>query len=294
MSTAIRINNLALDGGSNRTLEKAEMHGKRLDATSQKRKVREAKPLVYGGLDLRKAYDAHMEGVRMNAATKKPVMHALVQWPTTLSTTPENKQAMFDHTRAFMESRFGGDAVFAMRFDQDEKGEHVIDVFMCPKYVKNTSKKGAVVWASTSKFSKELCQKHRAEIERRNSDGKFTDNLRSQGMALQSEWREYLENTVKLTLPPKHEKGSALPDRLSPETYGAQKDAERLLATTKGAVVLAEDKAREIVGIAEVEAEELRLAAQKDWDYVCAVAEANGIRPSDLIQPDDTLEPPRG
>lgn len=286
MSTSIRINNLALDGGTNRTLEKAEAHGKRLDATSQKRRVRDAQPLVYGGLDLRKAYDRHMEGVRLNAATTKPVMHALVQWPVNLDPTLENKKAMFEHTKRFMNSRFGGDAVFAMRMDQDERGEHGIDVFMCPKYMK-TTKKGAEKWASTSKFSKELCHKHRPEIERRNSDGKFIDNLRSQGMALQSEWREYLENVPKLKLEPKREKGSALPDRLSPETYGAQRDAERRLTATQAAVGLAQDQAREIMGIAQVEAEKLIVEAQKTYDYVHALCAANGITLDDLAQPDD-------
>jgi hypothetical protein len=222
MSTAIRIRNLSLSGTGADSLPAMERHGKREDGTSRARRVREADPLVWGGLNLRELYDAHVAGVSINKANRRPIMHALVQFPTEVKPTAENKAAQLKLAVKFFQEKFGGDAVFAARLDQDEAGEHSVDVFLCPKYVKKTGK----TWASTSKHLKEMCLRHSAEIERRM--GKPMNNRRAQGMALQSEWRDWLQLRLKRPLTPKNEKSTPSPDRVEPEAYKALQEAHRL------------------------------------------------------------------
>lgn len=61
-------------------LSRAEKHGKREDESSQKRRVRDEEPLVYGALDLTEARARHMEGIKQSGRTA--CIHALVQFPT--------------------------------------------------------------------------------------------------------------------------------------------------------------------------------------------------------------------
>lgn len=226
MSAAVRLYHLALQGPGSRTLAKAEAHGKREDYTSKKRQISNDSPLVMGGLNLEELYEKHMKGVRLNAGAKKPVIHAVCQWPVGLPVTPKNQQAMLKYSIEFMNSRLGGNAVFAARLDRDEAGKHVVDVFCTPTYDK-TTKKGVERWASTSKHLKELAARHRPEIEAR-FNGKFTDNLRGQGIALQSEFRNYLEARFKMKLAPKKPKTTPWPDRLEPEAYKLREDRKKL------------------------------------------------------------------
>ena len=61
-----------------------ERHGKRLDRSSQRRKIRDAAPHIYKTLDLCDAYARHMEGVKLNAGAAKPVLHFIVRFPPDL------------------------------------------------------------------------------------------------------------------------------------------------------------------------------------------------------------------
>lgn len=259
MSAAVRLYHLALQGPGSRTLAKAEAHGKREDYTSKMRQISNDSPLVVGGLNLEELYEKHMKGVRLNAGAKKPVIHAVCQWPVGLPVTPKNQQAMLKYSIEFMNSRLGGNAVFAARLDCDESGKHTVDVFCTPTYDK-TTRKGVTRWASTSKHLKELAERHRAEIEAR-FNGKFTDNLRGQGIALQSEFRNYLEAQFKMKLLPKKLKTTPWPDRLEPEAFKKKKDLEKSLAAAKAdAKELAEHKNEAIIE---------RQQLQELWDSLC-------------------------
>lgn len=224
MSTAVRINRLTVSGGGNRSLANAERHGKRLDAISNQRRVRDDGPLCWNTLDLSRAYAKHAHGAKISQRCKAPVLHCLFQWPTNISLTLENQKLFLKHSIHFANSVFGGNAVFAGRLDRDEAGEHTADVFVTPIYKKST-KAGLTEWVSTSKHLKLLCEKHRLEIERR-QNGNFTNGLRQQGIALQSEWRSYLEG-LGVKLEPKREKKSFASDRLEPEQYGQLQDLKR-------------------------------------------------------------------
>lgn len=225
MKASVRVHSLTLTGPGDKTLGSMELHGKRQDRSSQLRKVRDAEPLVWGTLDLRKAYDEHVEGARMNAALMRPAMHALVQFPPDLKITAKNERLMLELAVEFVNRSHGGDAVFAARLDRDEAGQHTVDVFFAPRYIKATKSREAETWISTTKHGKELCEKHRAEIERRARDGVFKTGPRQVGIALQAELYEFLgEKGLKLS--PRKLKDEAAPDRVSPEAYKAQKDAE--------------------------------------------------------------------
>lgn len=233
MSTAVRINSLTLGGDGPRTLPGMEAHGKREDQTSQARRVRDTPPLVHGSLELRQAFDTHVAGARRNRGLKRPVLHAIVQYPTDLELTPERERWMLDEAVAFVDRTYGGRAVFAARLDRDEQGRHTVDVFAAPRYEKRT-KRGSQDWISTTKHGKELCCEYRAEIERRHN-GVFRDGPRQVGIALQSAWRAHLEAAARdagldLDLEPRREKAARAPDRLEPEQYQDVQDARRRAA----------------------------------------------------------------
>lgn len=154
ISGAARVQRLDLDG-----IRKAERHGKRLDWSSMQRRVRSADPLVWPedrGLDLMELYERHIEGVFVPGGDTK-MLHALVQFPKDLISENE-PELMLSGARRFVERVFGPESVVAARIDQDEKGRHVVDVFVVPIYEKKTkhTTKRAV---SISKHLKELAEK---------------------------------------------------------------------------------------------------------------------------------------
>ena len=229
MKAAVRVNALTLTGSGNKTLATMQRHGNRDDATSQKRRVREVEPIVYGSLDLQSAFDAHVKDCKMNASLKKPVMHALIQFPVNMPITPEFERLMLRLSVQFINERFGGRAAFAGRLDRDEAGRHTVDVFYSPKYTKVTkNRQGESVstdWISTTKHGKEHCEKHRAEIMSRNDKGKFTTTPRSCGIALQTELHEFFAaNGIELK--PKVSKAGYGDDRAEVEAYKKLQDAK--------------------------------------------------------------------
>lgn len=243
MSAAVRTSSLTLAGAGDKSLSSMEKHGKRQDHTSKSRRVRDVEPLVYGSLNLRQAFDKHVEGCKMNKGLKRPVLHSIVQFPKSIAVTSHNQQKMLDLAVKFINETHGGDAVFAARLDRDEAGQHTVDVFYSPKYEKQTKSQGSVTWISTTKHGKELCHTHREEIEARNHAGKFVTNPRSVGIAIQTEFRAFLL-TKGLKLEPKKIKAKAGKDRLSPEEYKIQQEylknkaLNKQNATLKRAMVL--------------------------------------------------------
>jgi hypothetical protein len=205
-----------------------EAHGKRHDATSKARAVGDKPPLVYGSLDLQDAFETHVEGALMSAACKAPVLHCILQWPVDLPLPDEAaEQLMLRRSIDFMNRTLGGDAVFAARLDRDESGRHTVDVFATPKYMKKT-KDGERLWVSTSKHLKALCQKHLVEIKARYPKVKNPDSMKCQGIALNSEFHEFV---TSLGMKPKRkvEKNHSVPDRVSPETYAAAAEARKTI-----------------------------------------------------------------
>lgn len=206
----------ALQPGRLRTMER---HGKREDASSKARRIRDEAPLVYGTLNLTEARAAHMQDVKQSG--KSSAVHALVQFPTALidADHPEQQEMMLKHAVHFMNRFHGGDAVFSARLDRDERGRHTVDVFLMPRY-EFTYKDGRTVKkASVSRFAK-------AEALRRFG----SNDRRAQGSALQDAWFEYMRDEMQLPVQrPKRKQGTAA-DRVEPEFYALERDKEKLIA----------------------------------------------------------------
>lgn len=180
ISGSVRIQRL-----SGVALAAAEAHGKRLDRNGQARAIYEnAPPLTTSGLDLRRLHAAHVEGAAKRKGAPE-ALHMVLQFPTEL-VNGEDAGAMLTHANLFAQSIFGAEASFADRVDRDEKGRHVVDLFLAPKYQKLT-KRGSKLALSTSKHLKELAAT-------RNK----APNLRGQGQALQDAWFEYLRDRMQL------------------------------------------------------------------------------------------------
>ena len=120
-----------------------ERHGKRLDGSSQRRRVRDDEPHVYKTLDLCDAYERHMHGVIQNSGATKPILHFIVRFPPELledgmtkgwsgMSRAERQGRMLRQAVAFINETHGGRAVFAARIDRDEEGETICDVFAAP------------------------------------------------------------------------------------------------------------------------------------------------------------------
>lgn len=277
MKTAVRSASLDMSG-----LAKAEVHGKRLDHTSQRRRIREASPLVIGGLDLRALYDEHVAGARMNAGTKKPVLHMIVRVPPELLDGPgggpfvgvreDRQRAMLNLAVAWANESHGGDAVFAARLDRDEQGETICDLFLAPRYSKETKRRrgdDAEQWVSPTKFGKDLAIRHQDEIQRRHPQAKgILTGPRHVGIALQSDWREFFERETGLKLIAKVEKGNSAPDRIEKEAHDrirvAEAEALRRVRAARSAaqVEVAEAGDRAAKMVAEAEAIRAKSAAE--------------------------------
>lgn len=195
-----------------------EKHGKRLDASSQSRRVRDESPLIWNTLDIREAREMHMEGVQQSGQTA--CLHILCQYPTELMPTDDAGQFdMLRHSVRFVQRYHGGNAVFAARLDRDESGQHTVDVFALPKY-ERVYKDGRTAWrASVSKYTK-------ADAKRRFG----RDDRRSQGSALQDAWFEYLRDEVGLDVQRPERKTVTARDRVEPEVYALKQDQARVNA----------------------------------------------------------------
>ncbi len=138
-------------------ITKAEKHGKRLDTTSKARAITNDPPLTTAGLNLKALYLAHSEGVFRHKARAK-AMHVIIQFPKDL-VDGEDADYMLMHARKFVESVFGDQAIFADRVDRDEKGRHIVDIFIAPKYIKKTLHTTQLA-ITVSKHQKDLAEKY--------------------------------------------------------------------------------------------------------------------------------------
>lgn len=231
-----------------------ERHGKRVDGSSQRRRIRDVGPHVYRTLDLCDAYARHMEGVKQNAGATKPILHFIVRFPPELlagddvpepyrgKSRAERQGMMLRQAVLFINETHGGDAVFAARIDRDEEGETIADVFAVPRYEKRTKRtkpdeRGAI-WASATKFGRELAEKHQDEIRRRHPKAKpgTLTGPRQVGIALQSEFANFFERENGVPLSPKREKTERRSDRVEVEAWREIEAARAVLAADAAAI----------------------------------------------------------
>ncbi|MBK2451643.1 hypothetical protein, partial [Escherichia coli] len=221
---------------SSSQLNKAERHGRREDQSSRSRLVRDADPITWSSdptidpLSLRELFERHVEGA-FRPSGRTIALHLLVKLPDSVAveTAEQARQAM---TLAvdFAQEIFGGNAVFAARMDRDEKSLTNVDLFLAPRYIKETKhdSKDAI---SISKHLKILAEKYR--LGPRKTDcwdspqdrNKDQPTLRQQGSALQDALADFFLHRgyeARRGDP----KETPTPDWMSPEMYGAKKDRE--------------------------------------------------------------------
>lgn len=261
MKGAVRCESLDMAG-----LTRAEKHGKRQDWIGRQRKIRDAKPLVYGGMDLSALYEKHTEGARQNKGAKKPVLHFIVRFPPEVLTddgpTPfarldraGRERLMVKQAVRFINESHGGQAVFAARLDRDEAGESIVDVFACPRYMKpsRSERREPALWTSATKFGEELARKHQDHIRERMKDAKTPKPItspRAVGMALQEEFGQFFERENGVKLDARKLKESRARDRLEIEEWRLRQmesdaaEARQALDEARAACVEAGDKTR--------------------------------------------------
>jgi hypothetical protein len=217
---SIRVKRLSLVG-----LVAAEAHGNRKDTKGKARAIYpNAPPISTTGLNLSSLFDQHVQDAfRPNSS--KICLHVLAQFPTELVPTDEAGRVSDDHARwmlsqalDFARDVFGPDAVFADRIDRDERGQHVVDLFIAPKYQKKT-RGGSKTAVSISRHLKELAFRTGRWVVPENLDELIRavppgpnavkeraklrslrdhPTLRSQGQALQDAWFVFLDQKAQL------------------------------------------------------------------------------------------------
>lgn len=186
LSGAVRVQRLTRS-----TLAKAEAHGRRLDATAQARKMNDELPISVTGLNLVELYERHVADVFVPKSDTK-ALHVIVQFPTKLVDS-ERPELMLHHAREFAKSVWGDAAIFGDRVDRDEKGKHIVDLFLAPKYQKKTkhTEKTAV---ATSKHLQDLA----VAVGRWSPIKSKKAPLRVQGQALQDAVYSYFHEVMGL------------------------------------------------------------------------------------------------
>lgn len=245
---AARVQRLNMKG-----LRRAEKHGKRSDASGLRRRVNSEKPLVWpdpDGLDLEALYERHIDGAFVPKGDTV-MLHNLVQFPTELIGADEPDR-MLEAGRLFCEKVYGPTSVVAARIDLDEKGRHVVDVFVVPVYqkkTKHTTKKAV----SISRHLKELAKSlglvndyNRRQDEKRNErkteddkrgysdpkaktigDNITEPNLYMQGVALQTAFYEFMRDEMGLVgVKRGHQKRAPGFDWLTPEMEQLRRQRE--------------------------------------------------------------------
>lgn len=299
MKAAVRCESLDMAG-----LARAEKHGRREDWIGQQRKIKDRKPLVAGGLNLVERYEKHTEGTRQNKGAKKPVLHFIIRFPPEVLTDEGpspfsvldregRERLMVKQAVKFIQDTHGGQAVFAARLDRDEAGETVVDVFACPKYLKESksARREPTLWTSATRFGEELARTHQDHIRARMKDAKTAKPItspRAVGIALQESFGQFFERENGVKLDPRKLKDSRAKDRIEVEEWRlrqietealeaeatrdrAESQAESVRAQTKAEKEAFRQQAREWV-----EREKTSLASkhrQADADRAAAAAD---------------------
>lgn len=165
-------------------LTAAEKHGKRLDKTSKARAITKDPPVTTTGLDLRKLYEAHVSDAFVPKC-KTVAKHIIVQFPKEL-VDGEDAEFMLRHARKMVERIFGDQAIFADRVDRDEKGRHIVDIFVAPKHIKETKHTSRLA-VTVSVHEEKLAEKHGLK-----------NSTYGRGRAMQDSIFEYFRDVMQL------------------------------------------------------------------------------------------------
>jgi cell division septum initiation protein DivIVA len=227
------VRNLQTGGGSNikdfAQISSAEAHAKRLDATSQARQVKGrshednhfwslcGEGLEGGGTDYVTAFKEHKKRHAITSERKGAAIaqHLLVGvspgWLEDAGdprdTANPRVQQLVAEAKAWAESWMGEGAVWAVRYDTDEKGAGVVDILASPirtQHHKTGKSKPAI---SVRKANAELAEKH---------------GLPNAFQAMQTDWAEWSQSRLDPQLQRGRPKSETDREHVPPDIYAAQ------------------------------------------------------------------------
>jgi hypothetical protein len=181
-------------------IRSAEQHAKRLDPVARKRHVRESDPIAWskaetGPLDYEAAFKAHKQatGAGERKGADLGMEFKVVVSPEWLAETgdphdasnPRVKQLVAE-AKAWAESWGGADSVWGLRYDTDERGSGVVDVFMSPVREQRHKSGKAKKVISCRKAKEELLASERA----------LEPDLKTSGAAMQSSWARWCQKRL--------------------------------------------------------------------------------------------------
>lgn len=277
---AIRAGNLKQIGAGKAGIASAESHAKRLDPVAQKRVVIEREPIAWskakGPLDYVEAFKAHKRetgaGERANAALAiefKAVVSP--DWLAEGGADPRDPgnprvRQLVAEAQAWAESWGGKGAVWAVRYDTDEKGAGVVDLFMSPvREQRHKSGKTKLV-ISTGKAKDELLAAEKA----------LDPNLKTSGAAMQSSWARWCQQKLDARLERGRPKAETGRDHIHAEIYA--RAAEEAKAQAKAEADKHIAAAREEAAQALAEAQRVTLEARRELEALRAAIEP--LRPA--------------
>lgn len=226
------VRNLQTSGGSNlktfSQIKSAAAHAKRLDLTSQKRQVegrshesnyfwsKAGEGLERGGADYEQAYRRHKSQMGISTERKGAAIgqHLLVgvspEWlaeagdPRDLDNP--RVQELIAEAKEWAESWMGKGAVWAVRYDTDEKGAGVVDILASPirtAHHKSGTSKPSI---SVRKANAELAEKWGAA---------------NAFVAMQDDWAAHAQKRLSKSLQRGEPKQATQREHLTPEGYQA-------------------------------------------------------------------------
>lgn len=227
------VRNLQTGGGSNikdfAQISSAEAHAKRLDATSQARQVKGrshednhfwslcGEGLEGGGADYVTAFKEHKKRHAITSERKGAALaqHLLVgvspgwleEAGDPRDTANPRVQQLVAEAKAWAESWMGEGAVWAVRYDTDEKGAGVVDILASPirtQHHKTGKSKPAI---SVRKANAELAEKH---------------DLPNAFQAMQTDWAEWSQSRLDPQLQRGRPKSETDREHVPPDVYADQ------------------------------------------------------------------------
>jgi len=196
MKTSVRAAGIKSVGNNRGGLGASELHGKRLDTTSQKRIITAPNSINWSkagdgkGLDLVEAFKAHKkETGAVERGNAEIGTHLLVVVPPEWIMEggdihdPNNPNTLkaIQAAKEWAESWQGEGAVFAYRFDLDEKGTGVIDLFTAPVFEQGRRNGKTVKTISPSMAKREIVKQ---------------TGEKTSGAAFQTSWAEWAETNL--------------------------------------------------------------------------------------------------
>ena len=251
----IRAGSLKSIGTGRGGIASAESHAKRLDPVAQGRVVEPRDPIAWckaesGPMDYVEAFRAHKRefGAGERKGAGLAIEFKAVVSPEWLAEggadprDPNNPRVrqLVAEAQAWAESWGGGGSVWAVRYDTDEKGAGVVDLFMSP--VRDQAHKSGKAKAVIS------CRKAKAELLE--AEQAFDPDLRTSGAAMQSSWARWCQQKLDARIERGASKEITGREHVHAEVYAAEAEkakaeAARIVAEAHAEAQRATERANE-------------------------------------------------